>query len=101
MQYRDRTLRRICIAICLILATYTLTRSLIPAFSTQLGFETARLIGDESRQTTSTNTAHKVALEAHIMSKCPDAKACLQNLVVPAMEKVNDKVDFNMSFIGR
>jgi hypothetical protein len=35
------------------------------------------------------------------MSKCPDAKACLQELVVPAMEKISDKVDFNLSFIGR
>jgi len=43
----------------------------------------------------------KVALEAHIMSKCPDARDCLQQLVVPAMEQVSDKVDFRMSYIGR
>lgn len=43
----------------------------------------------------------KIPLEAHIMSKCPDAKACLQDLVLPAMEKVNDKVDFRLSFIAR
>ena len=43
----------------------------------------------------------KVALEAHIMSKCPDARDCLQQLVLPTMQKVSDKVDFKISFIGR
>ncbi|KAF9889569.1 hypothetical protein FE257_007279 [Aspergillus nanangensis] len=42
----------------------------------------------------------RVPLEAHIMSKCPDARDCLQKLVVPAMEQVNDMVDFDMSFIA-
>lgn len=41
-----------------------------------------------------------VPLEAHIMSKCPDAKDCLVDLVVPAMEQISDKVDFRLSFIG-
>ncbi len=50
-----------------------------------------------------TSTAHspvRVPLEAHIMSKCPDSKDCLEYLVVPAMEKVYDKVDFKLSYIG-
>jgi hypothetical protein len=42
-----------------------------------------------------------VPLEAHIMSKCPDAKDCLEKLVVPAMVNVSDKVDFRLSYIGR
>lgn len=42
-----------------------------------------------------------VSLEAHIMSKCPDARDCLQQLVVPTMEKVSDKVDFKLSYIGK
>ncbi|KAJ5782620.1 Gamma interferon inducible lysosomal thiol reductase GILT [Penicillium paradoxum] len=42
----------------------------------------------------------KIPLEAHIMSKCPDAQACLQKLVLPAMEKISDKVDFKLSFIA-
>ncbi|KAI5300137.1 hypothetical protein KEM55_009227 [Ascosphaera atra] len=42
----------------------------------------------------------KVPFEAHIMSKCPDAQYCLQELVVPAMEDISDKVDFRLSFIG-
>ncbi|KAK3307564.1 uncharacterized protein B0T15DRAFT_493039 [Chaetomium strumarium] len=41
-----------------------------------------------------------VPLEAHIMSKCPDAKDCLRDLVLPAMQKVHDKVNFTLSFIG-
>lgn len=43
----------------------------------------------------------RIPLEAHIMSKCPDAQDCLQKLVVPAMEQISDKVDFELSFIGR
>ena len=41
-----------------------------------------------------------VPLEAHIMSKCPDARDCLRDLVVPAMERIVDKVDFRLSYIG-
>lgn len=43
----------------------------------------------------------RVPLEAHIMSKCPDARDCLQQLIVPAMEQVDDLVDFRLSFIAR
>lgn len=48
-----------------------------------------------------TSNVTKVALEAHIMSKCPDARDCLQQLVVPTMERMSDKVDFKLSYIGR
>ncbi|KAF2473988.1 uncharacterized protein BDR25DRAFT_257074 [Lindgomyces ingoldianus] len=43
----------------------------------------------------------KVPMEVHIMSKCPDARDCLQKLVLPAMQNVSDKVDFRLSFIGK
>ncbi|KAL2416796.1 hypothetical protein ABEF95_004106 [Exophiala dermatitidis] len=43
---------------------------------------------------------NKVPLEIHVMSKCPDARDCLRELVVPTMERVSDKVNFTMSFIG-
>ena len=46
------------------------------------------------------NAKRKVELEAHVMSKCPDARDCLRDLVVPAMEQVGDLVDFRLSFIG-
>ncbi|EME78638.1 uncharacterized protein MYCFIDRAFT_212440 [Pseudocercospora fijiensis CIRAD86] len=44
--------------------------------------------------------ARKVPLEAHIMSKCPDAKDCLHDLILPTMQRVGDKVDFRLSYIG-
>ncbi|KAI9797445.1 MAG: hypothetical protein M1833_005485 [Piccolia ochrophora] len=48
-----------------------------------------------------TNTlGHRVPLEAHIMSKCPDAKGCLHDLVLPAMQQIEDKVNFTLSYIG-
>ena len=50
--------------------------------------------------TVKTNQTSLVPLEAHIMSKCPDAKTCLEELVVPAMEQVVDMVNFRLSYIG-
>lgn len=47
------------------------------------------------------NKSALVPLEAHIMSKCPDARDCLKELVVPAMENISSIVDFNLSFIGK
>ncbi|OLN95712.1 hypothetical protein CCHL11_02713 [Colletotrichum chlorophyti] len=41
-----------------------------------------------------------VPLEAHIMSKCPDARDCLRDLVLPTMMKSYDKVNFTLSYIG-
>lgn len=44
----------------------------------------------------------KVKLEVHIMSKCPDAKDCLEKLVFPALDELGPEVvDFKMSFIGK
>jgi hypothetical protein len=48
----------------------------------------------------SEDTKELVPLEAHIMSKCPDAKDCLKLLVLPTMQKVIDKVNFTLSYIG-
>jgi len=45
--------------------------------------------------------AELVPLEAHIMSKCPDARDCLQKLVVPSMIEISDKVNFTLSYIGK
>jgi len=42
----------------------------------------------------------KINLEAHVMSKCPDARDCLHDLIIPTMVQVSDKVNFTMSFIG-
>lgn len=46
-------------------------------------------------------TASKVPLEIHIMSKCPDARDCIEELIVPTMANVSDKVDFKLSYIGK
>lgn len=50
---------------------------------------------------TTSKTGKTVPLDVHVMSKCPDAMDCLHELIVPAMEKISDKVDFQLSFIGR
>jgi len=42
----------------------------------------------------------KIPLEAHIMSKCPDSRDCLRDLVLPAMQNVSGEVDFKLSYIG-
>lgn len=47
------------------------------------------------------NGSALVPLEAHVMSKCPDARDCLRDLVVPAMEKISEKVDFRLSYIAK
>ncbi|KAF3355119.1 hypothetical protein VdG1_04331 [Verticillium dahliae VDG1] len=41
-----------------------------------------------------------VPLEAHIMSKCPDARDCLRDMVLPVMMRAHDKVDWKLSFVG-
>lgn len=43
----------------------------------------------------------RVPLEIGIMSKCPDARDCLHDMILPAMQNVSHKVDFKMSYIGR
>jgi hypothetical protein len=45
----------------------------------------------------------KVRLEAHIMSKCPDARDCLRDLILPVMQRseVQGMVDVRLSYIGR
>lgn len=42
----------------------------------------------------------KIPLEIHVMSKCPDARDCLRELIVPTMVEISEKVNLTMSFIG-
>ncbi len=44
--------------------------------------------------------SQKVPLEIHIMSKCPDARDCVDLLIAPTLEQAEDLVEFRMSFIG-
>lgn len=46
------------------------------------------------------STAHLVPLEAHIISKCPDTQDALKELILPVMQRVYDKVDFKLNYIG-
>ncbi|CCE33638.1 uncharacterized protein CPUR_07564 [Claviceps purpurea 20.1] len=45
-------------------------------------------------------TTRLVPLEAHIISKCPDTRDALRELILPVMQKVSDKVDFKLNYIG-
>ena len=57
-------------------------------------------LSDEDDDGNSWRKPEKVDLEAHIMSKCPDAKDCLRDMILPAMQNVSDKVNFKLSYIG-
>lgn len=41
----------------------------------------------------------RVPLEAHIISKCPDTRDCLHDMILPAMVNISHKVDFKLSYI--
>ncbi|KAF4342924.1 gamma interferon inducible lysosomal thiol reductase [Fusarium beomiforme] len=66
-------------------------------FNPTLNAETMVDIATDDSHTTD----RLVPLEAHIMSKCPDAKDGLELLVLPVMQRVHDKVNFTLSYIGR
>lgn len=34
------------------------------------------------------------------MSKCPDARDCLHDLILPAMQNISHEVEFTLSYIG-
>jgi hypothetical protein len=61
---------------------------------------TSKLGGMPCTSTLLSSTKVPVPLEAHIMSKCPDAQECLRMLVLPTMVRVSEKVNFTLSFIG-
>lgn len=92
---RGRTVRRFFIGAWLTLVAYVLLRIYIPSANVDTIPSDAF-----SYPSSLLNVTNKVALEVHIMSKCPDAKDCLKELVVPTMAKIHDKVDFRLSFIG-
>ncbi|BDD55157.1 hypothetical protein MAP00_000704 [Monascus purpureus] len=119
-----RLFRRILVALCLCFALYLyVSRSPISTAKLPSNLQFSGLSGDNSNsdkhrhgtsltsgaldrvhgchEGASPSSNVKVPLEVHIMSKCPDARDCLQQLVVPAMEKVDDIVDFRLSFIAR
>ncbi|KAF2861831.1 hypothetical protein K470DRAFT_256672 [Piedraia hortae CBS 480.64] len=42
----------------------------------------------------------KIPMDIYIMSKCPDARDCMQMLILPTMQNVSDIIDLNLSYIG-
>ncbi|KAK7418483.1 hypothetical protein QQZ08_011235 [Neonectria magnoliae] len=46
-------------------------------------------------------SADLVPLEAHIISKCPDTRDALRQLILPVMQRVHDRVNFTLSYIGQ
>jgi hypothetical protein len=92
--FRGLTTRRICYTACIVLIAWFILHTIgAPYWGGRLP--------TTKRTAMTEKNATKVALEAHIMSKCPDAKACLEKLIVPAMAQISDKVDFRLSYIGR
>ncbi len=90
----DRFTRRTLPAILLVLGLWLLFRSVFVFQHHYCPHKGLREWEDEKNVTL-------VPLEAHIMSKCPDAKDCLNKLVVPSMVEISDKVNFTLSYIGR
>jgi hypothetical protein len=62
-------------------------------FAARYGFKSCHSHGHAESKT-------PVPLEAHIMSKCPDALDCLRMMVLPTMERMHSKVNFTLSYIG-
>jgi hypothetical protein len=98
--FEDLTMRRLCYAMCVTITAWLLLHT-VKASYRKCRLPGARAELSNAEVILAEENVAKVALEAHIMSKCPDAKACLQMLVVPTMEQISDKVDFRLSYIGR
>lgn len=85
------------------------SRTWLPGFSSQNGARPLVLQGVRPSEgntviapVSSNGDRNRVKLEVHIMSKCPDAKDCLELLVFPALKELGPSiVEFKMSFIGR
>lgn len=94
-----RRLRPLLIMTLMVLCFYYYVR---PAVSFGILPQVARFapIDTSDKQKVIADTKALVPLEAHIMSKCPDAKDCLRKLVLPTMQRVIDKVNFTLSYIG-
>lgn len=87
-------IRRIIPAILTLVALFSLFRA---AFVCRHHYDPAKSFS----QVAVDEDSEKVPLEIHVMSKCPDARDCLRDLILPTMVEVSDKVNFTMSFIGR
>ena len=75
---------------------YSMTGFLLLVAATFMAFIVMDSLDDEYHPYPS-----KVPLEAHIMSRCPDARDCLHDMILPAMQNISHKVDFKLSYIGK
>jgi hypothetical protein len=98
--FKDLTICRFCYAVCLTLTAWFILHTVETSYQ-RSHLPATRSYVPVAETILAEQNATKVALEAHVMSKCPDAKACLEMLVVPAMEQISGKVDFRLSYIGR
>jgi hypothetical protein len=98
--FRSFTIGRVCYAVCVMLMAWFILHTVEASYRRGRS-STTRPPQPEAETAIMEKNATKVALEAHIMSKCPDAKACLEKLIVPAMVQISDKVNFQLSYIGR
>ncbi|KEF55491.1 uncharacterized protein A1O9_08241 [Exophiala aquamarina CBS 119918] len=94
---RDHVYKRVVPAILTILALFTIFRS---AFVSDHHYDPS---GREGllRNIEEEVDEPKVELEAHGMSRCPDFRDCLRELILPTMEQVSHRVNFTLSFIGQ
>lgn len=91
---RHYLFRRVIPAILTLVALCSLFRT---AFVCHHHYNPGKPLGNGEAE----EAGNKVPLEIHVMSKCPDARDCLRELIVPTMVQVSEKVDLTMSFIGR
>ena len=97
---RERFIRRTLPAIILLSTLWLLFRSAFVYEHHYCSHKGLKEPSEKLLQPISSTEKKLVPLEAHIMSKCPDAKDCLQKLVVPSMAEISDKVNFTLSYIG-
>ncbi|KAI1356675.1 hypothetical protein F5Y01DRAFT_1367 [Xylaria sp. FL0043] len=60
----------------------------------------APVVGNTAQHAVPLAAGELVPLEAHIISKCPDTRDCLKELLLPAMIQVHEKVNFTLTYIG-
>ncbi|KAI1279082.1 hypothetical protein F5Y07DRAFT_397175 [Xylaria sp. FL0933] len=58
------------------------------------------VVGNAAQHAVPLAAGELVPLEAHIISKCPDTRDCLKELLLPAMIQVHEKVNFTLTYIG-
>ncbi|KAI1419248.1 hypothetical protein F5Y12DRAFT_789220 [Xylaria sp. FL1777] len=58
------------------------------------------VVGNTAQHVVPTTAGGLVPLEAHIISKCPDTRDCLKELLLPTMIQVHEKVNFTLTYIG-